>query len=129
MTGFILSLDSFIREMKVNRDSPHMLFLGAGASVDSRVKSTAACIQDWKREIFETRVRRLGRSEDEVQEWCDQQQGWPTRGSPEEYGFYVQECFPSPHARRRYFERMCRGSMPSLGYRLLALLAKAEVVK
>ena len=50
----ILLVDEFVRSINVNKNSPHALFLGAGASLSSRVPSAGDCILEWKREIFVT---------------------------------------------------------------------------
>lgn len=48
----ILSFDSFLRSLKQNMDSPHILLLGAGTSVESGIQSANDCIWDWKKNIF-----------------------------------------------------------------------------
>ena len=47
-----LKFDEFLRSLKQNKDMPHSLLLGAGASVESGIPSAADCIWDWKRDIF-----------------------------------------------------------------------------
>ena len=47
-----LTYDEFLRSLKQNKDTPHSLLLGAGASIESGVPSAVDCIWDWKREIF-----------------------------------------------------------------------------
>ena len=42
-TGLSLSLDAFVRSVGVRRNTPHALFLGAGASISSGVPSA----QSW----------------------------------------------------------------------------------
>jgi hypothetical protein len=129
MSEPMLKLDEFLRELKVNRDSPHMMFIGAGASVESGVKSASDCIQEWKEDLFNTRNGGPAKSRDELDGWLRQQIEYPPQGAPDEYGFYVQRCFPNPSARRKYFERICREAKPSIGYHMLALLARAEIIR
>jgi hypothetical protein len=48
-SDLFLSLDAFVRSVGVRRNTPHALFLGAGASVSSGLPSAQACIWEWKR--------------------------------------------------------------------------------
>lgn len=48
----ILQIDELLRSLKQNINSPHSLFLGAGASIESGVQSANDCIWDWKKAIF-----------------------------------------------------------------------------
>src|SRR5436305_5406575 len=49
-----LSLDALVRSVALRSSEPHSLFLGAGASITSGVKSAENCIWEWKRQIFIT---------------------------------------------------------------------------
>ena len=50
----ILKVDQFVRSINVNKNSPHAILLGAGASLSSGVPSAGQCVSDWKKEIFVT---------------------------------------------------------------------------
>jgi hypothetical protein len=41
-----LQFDEFVRSLKQNKDIPHSLLLGAGASIESGVLSASDCIWD-----------------------------------------------------------------------------------
>src|SRR5216684_4369869 len=47
-----MDLNQLARHLELTRETPHMFFLGAGASVSSGVLSAGLCIQDWKRRLF-----------------------------------------------------------------------------
>lgn len=133
-----LSLDAFVRSFGIKRSMPHALFLGAGASVSSGVPSAEKCIWEWKRSIFATNNPGL---EDQfaelslpsvqrrIQEWLDRQGSYPVAGSAEEYGFYIQRCYPIGADRRAYFQEKIRAAKPHVGYRLLCHLALAGLVR
>ena len=99
----ILSLDAFVRSVGIRRSAPLSVFVGAGASISSGLPSAEMCIWEWKRSIFLTNNPGL---EDQfaelslpgirrrIQQWLDSQVGYPPERSPEEYGFYIQQCFP-----------------------------------
>lgn len=136
--GISLTLDAFIRSIGVRRTSPIALFLGAGASTTSGIPSAQMCIWEWKRQIFLTNNPGLEEQFAEIslvevkrriQRWLDRQPGFPREGAPEEYGFYIQQCFPIEDDRRAYFQGLVRNAAPFSGYKLLCQLAEAELVR
>lgn len=133
-----LPLDAFVRSIGVNKTTSHLFFLGSGASVSSGVPSAEQCIWEWKRNIFLT--KNLGLEEQfseislagvrqRIQKWFDQQGKFPIDGGPDEYGFYMESCFPIPSDRRAYFQEKVRQAEPHIGYRLLCHLALADMVR
>src|SRR5437899_500176 len=96
-SGPALALDGLIRAMGVNRPCPHMVFLGAGASVTSGLPSGWQCIWRWKTEIYLSSQSHLSpmllgdpslpHVQDRVQAWLDAQGGFPPNGSADEYAF------------------------------------------
>jgi hypothetical protein len=48
---------------------------------------------------------------------------------PDEYGFYIRQCFPIENDRRAYFQELVRTAVPHTGYRLLCHLAQADLVR
>lgn len=134
----ILSLDALIRSVTVNAQVGHMVFLGAGASISSNVPSAASCIWQWKRSIFLSNHSGLERNFDElslgsvqerIQLWLDNQPGFPVADAPEEYGFYIERCYPIIDDRRAFFQNHVQLARPSSGYRLTALLAQANLIR
>lgn len=136
--NLVLSLDAFVRSIGVRRSTEHALFLGAGASVSSGVPSAQACIWEWKRDLFLTnnpgleeqfKESSLPSVRQRIQQWLDKQRIYPEEGVPEEYGFYIGQCFPITDDRRAYFQEKVRGAQPHIGYRLLGHLAQAELIR
>ncbi|MCY4128770.1 MAG: SIR2 family protein [Gammaproteobacteria bacterium] len=135
---FELTLDAFVRSFGVRSVTPHSLFLGAGASISSGIPSAQACIWEWKRDLFLTNNPGLEAQFDElslpssqrrIQQWLDQQGTYPQEGEPDEYGFYIQKCFPIPDDRRAYFQEKVLHAQPHIGYRLLCHLAQADLIR
>lgn len=136
--GLTLSLDAFVRSVGVRRARPHALFLGAGASTTSGIPSAESCIWEWKRHLFLTNNPGL---EDQfaelslpsvrhrIQQWLDRQGTYPAEGAAEEYGYYIDDCFPIPDDRRAYFQQKVRTAKPHIGYRLLSHLAQADIFR
>jgi hypothetical protein len=134
----ILSLDALVRSIGVRRAAPLAMFLGAGASTSSGVPSAQMCIWEWKRQIFLTNNPGLEEQFAElsldgvrrrIQRWLDRQGGYPRENAPEEYGFYIRQCFPIADDRRAYFADLVRDARPHIGYRLLGHLAEADLVR
>lgn len=136
--SFSLSVDTFVRSIEVNKQSPHAFFLGAGASISSGIQSAYSCIWDWKRMIFLTNNPGLEAQfsdlsvtsvRQRIQEWLDSEGRFAPFDSPEEYSRYAELCYPIAQDRRRFFQNLARQAIPYVGYQLLALLAEAEIVK
>jgi len=92
----VLPLDALVRSMGINKSTPHLFFLGAGASISSGIPSAERCIWKWKRNIFLTPNPELEEQFSElslvgvrqrIQRWLDQRSTYPREGSPDEYGY------------------------------------------
>ncbi len=136
--NLILPLEAFVRSVGVNRATQHAFFLGAGASVSSGVPSTEECIWEWKRSIFATNnpgleeqfsELSLSNVQSRIQKWLDRKGIYPEAGSAEEYGFYIEQCYPIEEDCRAYFRDGIRFAKPHVGYRLLARLAQGDLVR
>lgn len=134
----ILSFDEFLRSFKRNMDTPHSLLLGAGASVESGVRSASDCIWEWKREIFLSQNPSLIESynnikidsvRNAIQRWLDSQGNFPKDGSDEEYSFYAEKTYPIADDRRKFFQQMVTEATPSIGYHLIAMLSEKGLFK
>lgn len=137
MNDFALELDAFVRSVGINRNSPHSLFLGAGASMSSGVPSAAACVWEWKRAIYctnnprmEQRVAELSLPavREQIDQWLRLNHFWPATGE-DDYGYFIEKCLPIPDDRRKFFEDWVRRSRPHVGYRILCLLAESELLR
>ena len=134
--SFELSLDAFVRTININKNLPHGLFLGAGASFSSGIPTASLCIWEWKREIFlsnnpglkdQFSELSLKSVRDRIQDWLDKQGEFPSLNSPDEYEFYIERCFPISDSRRAFFQKYIRKADPFIGYRLLCLLAERRL--
>lgn len=133
-----LKFDELLRSFKQNKDTPHSLLLGAGASVESGVRSASDCVWEWKREIFLSQNPtfvdsysniKVDSVRDAIQQWLDSKGNFPVNGSDEEYSFYAEMTYPIADDRRKYFQHLVSGVNPSIGYHLVALLAEKGLFK
>jgi hypothetical protein len=138
MSNLTLPLDAFIRAIGVDCQAPHAVFLGAGASISSGIPSASLCIWEWKRNIFLTNNPGVERQfseltlrsvQERIQRWLDTKGMYPANGSPEEYSFYIEQCFPIGQHRRQFFVDKIRPARPHVGYKLLCLLAETGIVR
>ncbi len=133
-----LQLDEFLRSLKQNIDMPHSLLLGAGASIESGVQSATECIWDWKKEIYLSQnpgaIGNYSNSKLEIvrqviQKWIDSQNGYPALNSDEEYSFFAEKAYPLAEDRCKYFQHLVSTHDPSLGYHIISMLAKKNIIK
>ena len=124
--------------LAVNRGKTLSMLLGAGASISSGMPSADRCIWEWKQDIFATNNPTLRESVGEIslagtkrriQDWLDRRGGYPRSGSPSEYPFFAEACFPTPTDRRSFFQQYVRLATPFLGYRLMPLLVKDGLLR
>jgi hypothetical protein len=137
MDGLELPLDALVRSVGVSKGTSQVFLLGAGASITSGVPSADRCIWEWKRDIFlsnnpglEDQFAELSLPavREKIQRWIDRQGGFPREGAPEEYGFYIERCFPISEHRRSWFQAKVQAARPHVGYKALCALAQAALV-
>lgn len=133
----VLPLDAFIRSVSVNDQAGHTLFLGAGASISSNILSAVECIWVWKQSIFLTnnpglednfKELSLPSVKGRIQQWLNSK-GYPSEGSSEEYGYYVEKCYPLAKDRQAFFQKLAQRAQLNSGYRLAALLAQEGIFR
>ncbi len=137
-TDLQLEYDAFIRSIKRNQDITHAFLIGAGASISSGVQSATDCIWDWKKDIFTSKNPnqsdfysniKAESVRNSIQNWLNNEGGYPVLNSPEEYSFYAKKAYPITDDRRKYFQSLSERKEPYVGYKLLMLLAEAEIVR
>mgnify|MGYP001240476736 CR=1 FL=1 len=133
-----LTFDELLRSFKQNKDTPHSLLIGAGASVESGVRSASDCVWEWKREIFLSQNPtfidtysniKVDSVRYAIQRWLDNKGVFPANGSDEEYSFYAEKAYPISDDRRKYFQHLVAGVNPSIGYHLISMLAENGLFK
>lgn len=133
-----LDLDALVRSVAVNTNQPMSLLVGAGASISSGIPSAERCIWEWKQDIFATNNPTLREivgeislpaSKRRIQNWLDGRGGYPALGADAEYSFYAEACYPTARDRRGFFEKYIKAARPFLGYKLLPLLIRNDVIR
>lgn len=130
MSDMVMPLDAFVRSISINRDTPHSLFLGAGASVSSGIPSAERCIMEWKGRMFTSANPGLEKEvghlflasvQRRIQIWLDRQAGFPQAGAAKEYSFYCERCYTLADDRRAYFQGLVKAGKQSWGLQLDSL--------
>ncbi|MGD9492752.1 MAG: SIR2 family protein [Bacteroidales bacterium] len=128
-----LQFDEFLRAISISKNDTYSLLLGAGSSISSDIPSAVDCIWEWKKDIYKSNnSTALGwvdnyknpKVQEVIQNWLDNQGIYPERDSKEEYSFYANKCYPIDEHRRQYFQKICSGKKPSIGYKTIPLLAE-----
>lgn len=133
-----LPYDAFLRSVKQDADIEHVFLLGAGASISSGIQSAIDCIWEWKRDIFVSKnpnfanhFRDFTTNETRItlQEWIDKEGCYLPANHPDEYSSYAEKAYPIDEIRKKYFENLCKGKEPSIGYKILCFMAQAGMVR
>lgn len=104
---------------RVDENPQFALFLGAGASVTSGVKTAAQMVSDWRRRQFASY-----KGSDSFQTWLEKQD-W--HESEDEYSTLFELTYDQPAQRRAYIEKAIAKAKPSWGYAYLASLMKERM--
>jgi len=138
MDNLTLEFDQFLRSVEISKNDAFTFLLGAGASVTSGIPSAGECVWEWKTSIYETKSdskifeiidRNSAQARIHIQKWLNSESVYPKENSLEEYSFYVKHCYPIEDDRRKYFQKLCEGKQPGLGYKLLPLLYETGQLK
>ncbi|KHT23564.1 hypothetical protein RC98_21105 [Pectobacterium carotovorum subsp. carotovorum] len=99
----------------------YSLFLGAGASVTSGIKTAIELVSEWRREIYlRLSEEKLAKDED-IREWLsDNERDWYDPSN--EYSSLFEKKLDLPSQRRRFVEEQVDRKLPSIGYAYLVEL-------
>ncbi|MFJ5385559.1 SIR2 family protein [Pectobacterium sp. CHL-2024] len=99
----------------------YSLFLGAGASVTSGIKTAVELVDEWRKEIFERLSPSPYIDADSAKEWLNiNEMDW--YDSSNEYSSLFEKKFDLPAQRRRFVEEQVDKRLPSIGYAYLVEL-------
>jgi len=103
-----------------SEDRPnYVLFLGAGASWNSGVKTAKEMIETWRNVLYgRSRTRMTYRT------WLSKQSWYNT---DEEYGYLFGYLYDEQSQRRDYIETILKNANPSWGYVYLASLLQKQI--
>lgn len=126
----VIKYDEFLSSFAVKPNGGMSFLLGAGCSVQAGIPSGAALIWEFKRELYcrENRVNierfkdlESESNRDILQSYFDSQKGYLPKGSPEEYSFYFEKCFPHSQNRKLFIQGKVSNINPSIGHKCLGV--------
>lgn len=97
----------------------YALFLGAGASLNSGVKTADQMVEVWRNRLYKQKRTKIKYSD-----WLAKQNWY---GSDEEYSYLFSRLYDEPAQRRDYIGQLLEGSHPNWGYLYLASLLQARI--
>lgn len=133
-----LEYNAFIRSISGKANGSISLFLGAGASISSGIPSASQLVWEFKRKIYcqENRIPErnlqdieLESNQNVIQNFLDRAGSVPKMGSPLEYSYYFEKCFPIQEDRRGFIEQKVSGVNPSVGYLCLGELISSGFLR
>lgn len=131
MMGITMDEKQFIRDFKVFQQGAIDVFLGAGASFSSGIPTGSYLTWYFKREIYcsencisQERFKDLQSESSRtiLQEYFNNQTGYPALGDPQEYSFYFEKCYSTWSARKDFIDSLVSKKSPAIGYLCLASL-------
>lgn len=125
-----ITCDDLKSKIKVNDNDCFHIFLGAGASVSSDIKTGEQLVWEFKKEIFCEKNEKSpneyaelsDEKKNEIQKFFDQLEGYPKRGAPNEYSFYFYDYLKTPEDRSKYIQKLVKDKKPAIGYQVLGKL-------
>jgi hypothetical protein len=97
----------------------YALFLGAGASLTSRVKTAEQMVEVWRNRLYKQKATKMKYSD-----WLVKQDWY---GSDAEYGYLFSRLYDEPAQRRDYIGQILEGCYPNWGYLYLTSLLQARI--
>jgi tetratricopeptide (TPR) repeat protein len=94
---------------KRNNNTPNFaLFIGAGASASSGIKTASQMITEWRRQLYEQ-----SKSGETFEKWLKKQDWYDDE---EEYSILFEKTYDQRSQRRVYIEECVKDAKPSWGY-------------
>ena len=120
----VKDLADYIRTRSGNSPN-YCLFLGAGASVTSGIRTAVELVNDWRKEIFLRLSNESFDSDEQTKKWLESHHGdW--YNPLNEYSSLFEKKFDLPSQRRRFVELQVDKKLPSIGYAYLVELFEAQ---
>lgn len=118
------TIPDLIRHIKTKeKDSPanYSIFLGAGASVTSGIKTAAKLIDEWALELYERYNNKSAETPQKAKDYFENNHSsWYSPSNP--YSSLFEKKFDLPVQRRRFVEQEVDNKYPSIGYAYLTSL-------
>lgn len=124
LTHKLRSVSDLIRHIKTKEESSpanYSIFLGAGASVTSGIRTGSQLIDEWAIELYERFNQEKPINSSAAKEYFEKSHpSWYNSDNP--YSSLFEKKFDLPTQRRRFVEQEVSNKLPSIGYSYLTSL-------
>lgn len=124
LTHKLRTVTDLIRHIKTKEESSpanYSIFLGAGASVTSGIRTAGQLTDEWANELYERFKRVKSADPKQAKGYFEKEHpSWYNSDNP--YSSLFEKKFDLPAQRRRFVEQEVDGKLPSIGYSYLVSL-------
>lgn len=124
LTHKLRTVTDLIRHIKTKEESSpanYSIFLGAGASVTSGIRTAGQLTDEWANELYERFKREKSLDPTVAKSYFEKEHpSWYNSDNP--YSSLFEKKFDLPTQRRRFVEQEVDGKLPSIGYSYLVSL-------
>lgn len=124
LTHKLRSITDLVRHIKTKEESSpanYSIFLGAGASVTSGIRTASQLIDEWANELYERFTRQKPSDPLTAKQYFEKEHpSWYNSDNP--YSSLFEKKFDLPTQRRRFVEQEVSNKLPSIGYSYLTSL-------
>lgn len=126
--------DDLKSKIKINDNNEFHIFLGAGASVSSGIKSGSQLVWEFKKHLYCLKNEKSPNDWNEltedkrktIQDYFDSLKSYPKAGSAGEYSFYFQQLYKDANDRNKFIQELVKDKFPEIGYKVLGSLILGE---
>jgi NAD-dependent SIR2 family protein deacetylase len=124
LTHKLRTVTDLIRHIKTKEESSsgnYSIFLGAGASVSSGIRTASQLTDEWANELYERFMSERSKSAIDAKAYFEKEHpSWYNSDNP--YSSLFEKKFDLPTQRRRFVEQEVDSKLPSIGYSYLVSL-------
>ncbi|PSV09028.1 SIR2 family protein, partial [Photobacterium kishitanii] len=118
-------LISYLETRTSNVTPNYNVLIGAGASVNSGIRTGQNLVDKWRKEIYELLSKEKYKSDEVAKNYLMTKEGnWYSESN--EYSSLFEKKFDLPSQRRRFVENEVDNASPSIGYAYLASLVDSS---
>lgn len=123
----VKKVDDLILQLKSHKNS-YSFLIGAGTSAEAGIPVASEFINEWKMGKFEEVKGREPDDNNELAEWADEWEEKYKQTHNTSYGFWFQQCHPSPEERRKFIESKVKNITPTRGIISLAIMMSEGII-
>lgn len=118
-----------VMQIRPDQNPNFCLFLGAGASRSSGIRTASEMVEDWREMVYQgLRNTKENCSAEDMKKWLNENASeWYNENR--EYSSLIERVFPLRANRRVFIETEVADKIPSIGYAYLVRIAEAGLLR